>query len=106
MPETKRAMQALSCAVSDEFTAQYTGWIPPNNARFGVSLTFQFTSGQSDIDGPVKRTIDATFRALRVLTDSPKANDARVYLLSVQKQVGDPPFVRVVVSLLDNTTSP
>ncbi len=61
-----------------------------------------FPTNNSDIDGPVKRTIDAVFRGMRKAVDMVEVNDLRVVDLHVTKFTGEPGlhiFVREIDSL-------
>lgn len=53
-------------------------------------MHFTFPTAASDIDGPVKRTMDAVFRGMRATWDVSHVNDSRVYNLQVDKHLGQP----------------
>jgi hypothetical protein len=64
-------------------------------------MHFAFPTAASDIDGPVKRCMDAVFRGMREVWDVPHVNDARVYNLSVDKHVDPTPSLAIRVDAWD-----
>lgn len=87
-PETKAAMDQLSLLAAQQVSGRT--WIPTKMSRFVVSLEFTFPTSNSDIDGPIKRTIDAVFTGMRKVVDLPHVNDSRITSLWVRKFVGEP----------------
>lgn len=97
--EVKRAMQTVGNLVAADVP---TDWTPTRDTRYAAELRFVFPSSRSDIDGPVKRTIDAAFAAIREKTGSPFANDSRVVRLLVTKGVGTEPNLSLAITALDS----
>lgn len=85
--EVKSAMKQLDMLVTPWFNA---GWVPTKTSLYSVTLSYTFPTMRSDLDGPVKRTLDAVFGAMRRETNSPFANDSRVVSLDITKIVGEP----------------
>jgi hypothetical protein len=82
-----------------------TRWKPTRSTRYAVDLTFTFPTANSDIDGPIKRTIDAVFRGMRRACDHPSVNDARVVELHVTKRTGTPGLT-CLVREIDTSNTP
>jgi len=102
-PEVREAMQQMfdgTIAYLEKYPVELN-----KDVRFRADLSYWFPNRQSDLDGPIKRTLDSCFRALRSSTERPEANDARIDILCVFKFVG-PPRVSVVVETLDNAPIP
>lgn len=91
-PDVRKSMLQLAEKAHHIMTSQMpfeTGTFN-KKTRFSCRLTFTFPTLGSDIDGPVKRTIDATFRGMREALDDPNINDTRIVELWITKRVGTP----------------
>lgn len=99
--EVKQAMQTLQDY--SRIQIQQSGWVPSKDQHYRVTLNLTFSNRNSDIDGPVKRTMDAVFRGMREAVDVPAINDARVIEMAVTKRIGLP---RIYISVegLDSTS--
>lgn len=78
-------MDELSSLAAEQAT-----FTPDKDIRFALDLSYTFPSMRGDVDGPVKRTIDAVFRGFRRRIDSSFVNDGRVIWLRATKLVGSP----------------
>jgi hypothetical protein len=91
-PDVRKSMDDLRSLAQWTMAAQMpfeTGTFS-KKTRFTVSLTFTFPTLGSDIDGPIKRTLDSVFRGMREAYDDPNINDTRIIELHVTKRVGEP----------------
>jgi Holliday junction resolvase RusA-like endonuclease len=64
--------------------------------KTSVTLIFTFVTGRFDIDGPIKRTLDAIEKAIKA--KGYDWNDLRVVKLNVRKMVGESPGVQIYFS--------
>lgn len=80
-PGVSKAMKAISeyCAG----IAAETGW-EPGDAYVGMDLTFYMTSRRQDVDGPLKRAMDAIAQGMGF-------NDNRVQEVSVRRRIDPDP---------------
>lgn len=88
-------MDELSSLAAEQAT-----FTPDKDIRFALDLSYTFPSMRGDVDGPVKRTIDAVFRGFRRRIDSSFVNDGRVTHVRAKKFVGTPATVVEVWSFL------
>ncbi len=56
-----------------------------------MAMTFSFSSKRFDVDGPVKRTMDAVEKALKEMGFD--WNDRRVVAVRADKDVSNPPGI-------------
>lgn len=87
--------QVQSEAMHEAATARFS---PEKNDTYVVTITFYFTSMRGDIDGPIKRTVDAFFAGIRDYLDEAYINDGRIVDLAVSKRVADVPKVVVGIA--------
>lgn len=93
--KVRAAMDELSSLAAEQAT-----FTPDKDIRFALDLSYTFPSMRGDVDGPVKRTIDAVFRGFRRRIDSSFVNDGRVTHVRAKKFVGTPATVVEVWSFL------
>ena len=86
--QVRQAMKRLERMAQDQLSE--SSWLPTPTTRYAVRLSVTFPTANSDIDGPVKRTIDAVFRGMRKAVDMVEVNDLRVVDLHVTKSTGEP----------------
>lgn len=72
--------------------AKEQGWEPGTKSRLSVELVITMDDRRADLDGPLKRTLDALAAGLRF-------NDSRVDYLSLRRRVGTPGIVAVVTTV-------
>jgi len=93
-------MDAVCTAVVDAVSD--SSWVPNPKERYAVHLIFCFPTSSSDVDGPVKRTVDSVFKGMRKVHDHSYVNDARVDLITARKMYGlGQTFVEIVVDTVD-----
>ncbi len=92
-PRAKAAQRALVDAIKKEISGRPYGYEPCS--RCYLSLMFTFTSNRFDVDGPVKRTMDAVEMALKELGHA--WNDRKVVQVNASKQVGPEPNIDLMM---------
>jgi hypothetical protein len=83
-PKARAAQAKLVKEIQKHIQGREQGYDVPEGACY-LSLVFYFSSRRFDVDGPVKRTMDALEKALKGLTY--EWNDRRVGVLRVEKQM-------------------
>ena len=84
-PEVRAAMKSIE----ELFLvgAEVVSWHPPRNSLYRADCQLWFPSLRGDIDGPVKRLIDAAFKGLRRYCDETWVHDGRLVSLHVEKYI-------------------
>jgi hypothetical protein len=90
-PRAKKAQRALVEAIKKEIEGR--PYEPCS--RCYLSLVFTFANNRFDVDGPVKRTMDAVEMALKELGH--KWNDRKVVEVRMAKQVGPEPNIDLMM---------
>jgi len=80
--------------------AEIGPWMPPKDALYRMDIQFFLPSMRGDIDGPIKRTIDAVFAGARRFYDKPWVNDGRIVTLHVEKFVQPDPGLAIHLGYL------
>lgn len=76
-----------------------TGYVP--GRQVAVRLYFPFRSRRSDVDGPIKRTIDAVQKGFRAVDPGSKWDDRNVEKVSAERVHKEHPFIVVFENLPD-----
>lgn len=92
-PEARKAQRALADAIKKEITERPYDYEPCQ--RCYLSLVFTFGSNRFDVDGPVKRTMDAVEMALKELGHA--WNDRKVVEVRMSKQTGPEPNIDIMM---------
>jgi hypothetical protein len=87
-PEVRQAMDQL--AEMFRTGAEEIEWNPHPDATYRVDIILFLPTMRGDLDGPIKRLIDASFRGLRQYRDVTWINDGRVIELHAEKIIGPP----------------
>lgn len=91
-PRARKAQDALIADVKKEVEKFGDAF----NLEYGsASVHFTFTSSRFDIDGPLKRTLDAVERGIKAAGHA--WNDSRLKEVYITKKVGDTPRVSITV---------
>jgi Holliday junction resolvase RusA-like endonuclease len=87
-----RARAAQNALIED--VKQAVEKIPEFNPEYGIAgVLFVFTSKRFDIDGPLKRTLDALERGIKAAGYN--WNDSRIKEVYITKEVGETPMLSI-----------
>lgn len=96
-PRPRKAMARVSELV--ERAAREQEYIP--GRKVAIFLSFPFGSKRSDVDGPIKRTIDAIEKGLRAAGPDESWNDRSVHAVQATRVAKDHTFDITVYNLPD-----
>lgn len=93
------AMDNLRDEATLELARQHPGWRPHEKQHFMICLTFYMPSRRFDVDGPIKRVIDAVTKGLGIMDSRIEQLDIR-RILTGKDQI---PGIHIVVLPVDET---